>query len=109
MGSMTSRPKVPVTNVVQPQYIYVPAPQTYTPSVPSSGSGSGGGSAGGETGPGTGAPATPVTEPETVRSEVRIENLLRRGRGLSGTVLTGCRGLLSLNGNTPQRKTLLGE
>lgn len=105
MGSMTSRPKVPVTNVVQPQYIYVPAPQTYTPSVPSSG----GGSAGGETGSGTGAPARPVTEPETVRSEVRIENLLRRGRGLSGTVLTGFRGLLSLNGNTPQRKTLLGE
>ena len=56
------------------------------------------------------APEEPdVPDEEEIQSERRRENLLRRNRGRLGTVLTGFRGLLSLNDNATQRKNLLGE
>lgn len=61
------------------------------------------------------APAMPVVapyqQPETGVDEtaLRMEALDRRRRGLSGTVQTSDRGLVSLNANAPQKKTLLGE
>lgn len=105
MGSLTSRPKVP--DIIEPQVVYVPQP---TPvSVPSS---SGGGFVSSP------APTTPVVQNDNTNepsvasnsdTEVRITNLLRRNRGLSGTIQTGFRGLLAANELVPQRKTLLGE
>ncbi len=105
MGSLTSRPKVPAT--LQPQIITVtqPVPATNTNVaqtdnvaetemiVP-------------QTNVESGADGEIATNSDT---EVRITNLLRRNRGLSGTIQTGFRGLLSASGIVPQRKTLLGE
>jgi hypothetical protein len=100
MGSLTSRPKVP--KQTQPQVIYVPAPQpkTYTP-LPSS-TGGGASSQNEDT-------RTPEEKQEEEQSAVRVENLLRRNRGVGGTVKTGFRGLLSSNESLPDRKSLLGE
>lgn len=42
-------------------------------------------------------------------AEERRQNLLRRDRGVLGTVQTSLRGLLGSNENTPARKSLLGE
>ena len=57
------------------------------------------------------APSTPSTPSESSpdAAEQRRDNLLRRGRGRFGTVLTSFRGLLGLADNSGQRKTLLGE
>lgn len=81
MGSLTSRPKA----ASQQQIVYVPA-ETPEPST------------------------TETTEADpTVIAKARAENVLRRSRSALGTVLTSFRGVLSNNGNTPQRKSLLGE
>lgn len=45
---------------------------------------------------------------EAVQKE-REQNLLRRGRGTLGTVLSGFRGLLATSDQSNQRKSLLGE
>ncbi len=111
MGSLTSRPKVPQT--IQPQVVYVPATPPSTPVNVTSSSGGGFIS--------SPVPTTPTTDnsidtgnetPNVANNsdtEVRITNLLRRNRGLSGTIQTGFRGLLGSNDLVPQRKTLLGE
>ena len=84
MGSLSSRPKTPqVTYVVQ-----------------SSGS--------------TSADSTSesASEETDVAAEVREDDLLRRQRGRSGTVLTSFRGLESAadaGADSAGRKTLLGE
>ena len=84
MGSVSARPKAPPTQVV---YYTAPAPSPSTP-----------------------APTPQETEAEKqqVIQKEREQNLLRRSRGTLGTVLTGFRGILSLNQNDG-RKTLLGE
>lgn len=53
----------------------------------------------------------PYQQPESGVDEtaLRVEALDRRRRGLSGTVQTSDRGLVSLNASAPQKKTLLGE
>lgn len=53
----------------------------------------------------------PYQQPETGLDEtaLRMEALDRRRRGRSGTVQTSDRGLVSLNTNTLQKKSLLGE
>ncbi|AGH98563.1 hypothetical protein [Micavibrio aeruginosavorus] len=87
MGSFASRPKTPSVQYVP---VYTPTPTT-TPS----------------TGTGTDTGTTTPTDDET-RSAQRAASLLERGRGRLSTITTGFRGLLS-QGDTPQRKTLLGE
>lgn len=85
MGSLSSSPKP----APQPQVVYyTPAPVTPAPSVdvPSENGGD-----------------TPTA------AEARTENLLRRNRGIFGTVQTSFRGFLSQSGQTGQRKSLLGE
>ena len=81
MGSLTSRPKAPSAPVV----VTTPAvvDTTITP---------------------TATEADPVEIAKT-----RAENVLRRSRSALGTVMTSFRGVLSGNGTTPQRKSLLGE
>ncbi len=86
MGSFASRPKTPSV-----QYVPVYTPTTTTPP-PSTGTDTG---------------TTTPTDDET-RSAQRAASLLERGRGRLSTIATGFRGLLS-QGDTPQRKTLLGE
>jgi hypothetical protein len=83
MGSLSSRPTVPAA----PQSIAQPITQ---------------------------APATPVIAAPTIdavaeESARRTQSLLRRNRGITGTIQTGFRGLLAQSENTTQRKTLLGE
>lgn len=80
MGSLGSRPTPPAPQPSTP-VVYVPAP---TPSADP-------------------APSGPDAAAQ------RRENLLRRGRGRFGTVLTSFRGLLGLADTSGQRKTLLGE
>lgn len=46
---------------------------------------------------------------DVLSSEARSENLLRRGRGRFGTILTGFQGVLTNNESQKKRKTLLGE
>jgi len=86
MGSIASHPKVPSAA----QTVYVPV---YTP--PAS-----------TTTPTTSDPTTPTGE--NPATPTRASSLLDRSRGVLSTVLTGFRGILS-DGNTPKRKTLLGE
>lgn len=88
MGSFASRPKTPSVQYVP---VYTPTPTTTTPP-PSTGTDTG---------------TTTPTDDET-RSAQRAASLLERGRGRLSTIATGFRGLLS-QGDTPQRKTLLGE
>ena len=105
MGSLTSRPKVPdiIQAPSQPQVVYVPSSSgggyvsSPAPSIPVTNNDAG-----------EDNPDTPVVT-SNADTEVRITNLLRRNRGLSGTIQTGFRGLLSANELIPQRKTLLGE
>lgn len=84
MGSLSSRPKTPqVTYVVQ--------------------------SSGSTSADSTSESASEETE---VAAEVREDDLLRRQRGRSGTVLTSFRGLESAadaGADSAGRKTLLGE
>lgn len=80
MGSVTSRPKIPTTSVVT----------TTTPTA-------------------TVDPTIPVKATPEEISKARVENILRRSRSALGTVYTSFRGILSDNGNSPQRKSLLGE
>ena len=87
MGSLASRPSVPAP---QPQVVFVP--QTTTIADTST----------------TENTNTDAADSQT-ESEVRQQSLLQRDRSRFGTVLTGFRGLLSLNENSGQRKTLLGE
>lgn len=59
-------------------------------------------------------PPEPVAEPvdtEKEKAKKRRQNLLRRDRGLFGTVKTGVSGVLSATSNeqSANRKTLLGE
>lgn len=61
----------------------------------------------------TSTSATTSTETEkasdVLSSEARSENILRRGRGRFGTILTGFQGVLTKNDSQSKRKTLLGE
>ena len=102
MGALTSRPKIP--EAYQPQVVTITQPAQ--PSLPDN------------TVTQNDSTDTPVTDnnattdtpvPDNTETEIRIANLLRRNRGLTGTIQTGFRGLLSANGLVPQRKTLLGE
>lgn len=86
MGSLTSRPKG--ASQRSSQIVYVPTPTT-TSDTSSSG--------------------TETTADPTVIAKERAENVLRRSRSALGLVMTGFRGILSGNGTTPQRKSLLGE
>ena len=88
MGSLASRPSVPAP---QPQVVFVP--QTTTVADASTA---------------TENTSNDASDSQT-ESEVRQQSLLQRDRSRFGTVLTGFRGLLSLNENSGQRKTLLGE
>lgn len=80
MGSLVSKPKAPKTTT---KIVY---------SMPSS----------------TTDNTTSEPDPVEVAKE-RVENVLRRSRGVWGNVLTGFRGILSTGNGAPQRKTLLGE
>ena len=86
MGSLSSRPKVPAA----PQIISQPVAQT--PAAPA-----------------TPIVDTPVIDVAAAESARRTQSLLRRNRGITGTIRTGFRGLLAQSENTTQRKTLLGE
>ncbi len=108
MGSLTSRPKVPqaVQSPSAPQIVYVQssvssdqdkAASITPPAAPAAPKENNNG----------GGVSTPVQGNN--ESAVRINDLLRRGRGISGTIQTGFRGLLSANDLIPARKTLLGE
>jgi hypothetical protein len=83
MGSVTSRPKIATTTAAT-------VATTVTPT--------------------TTIDTTTSTEatPEEI-AKTRVENILRRSRSALGTVYTSFRGILSGNGTTPQRKSLLGE
>jgi hypothetical protein len=89
MGSLTSRPKVPAS-VSSPSYtVAAPSPVAAVP---------------------TPAPVTQAPSSSSAGDEgsARVENLLTRGRGIFGTVLTGFRGMLA-QVESKQRKSLLGE
>lgn len=91
MGSLTSTPRA----AQQQQVVYVPTPVTSTPvtTTPT---------------PSTGTDTTP--DPATPGAgEERTANLLRRNRGIFGTVQTSFRGFLSQAGQGTQCKSLLGE
>lgn len=81
MGSMTSRPKIQTAPVTP---ISVATVTPVDPTIPIEAS------------------------PEEI-AKTRVENILRRSRSALGTVFTSFRGILSSNGNTPSRKSLLGE
>lgn len=94
MGSIVARPKKPKTAT----------PKTTAATASSTGSTTGT-AAGTTTGSSTGGAGADVTDPV----KARVENVLRRNRGLLGNVLTGFRGVLDSQSARPQRKTLLGE
>lgn len=83
MGSMTSRPKIQAAPVT-PISVATVTPTPVDPTIPVEPS------------------------PEEI-AKTRVENILRRSRSALGTVFTSFRGILSSNGNTPSRKSLLGE
>jgi hypothetical protein len=86
MGSLSSRPTVPAA----PQIISQPI--TQTPAAPV-----------------TPLVAAPAIDPVAQESARRTQSLLRRNRGITGTIQSGFRGLLAQSENAAQRKTLLGE
>lgn len=86
MGSISSRPSVPSTQVV-----YVPAPATSQTPLSST------------------QAEEDTPSDEELAAESRRENLLRRNRGRFGTILSGFRGVFTQAGNASGRKTLLGE
>lgn len=51
----------------------------------------------------------PLPDPSADEAAMRLEAMDRRRRGRAGTVQTSERGLVSVNANAPQKKTLLGE
>lgn len=59
------------------------------------------------------AAAQPVDKPAAptppTPEEQRKADLLKRNRGVLGTIQTGFRGLLDLAADAPKKKTLLGE
>ena len=59
--------------------------------------------------PSTTTEQTAEKSSDVLNSEARSENLLRRGRGRYGTILTGFQGVLTNNESQKKRKTLLGE
>lgn len=99
MGSLTSRPKpppapAPVVFVPQPPPAPAPAPSVQP----------------------TPAPAEPAPsaeeQAEQAATERRVENLVRRSRGRSGTIRTSLLGVSSDNSagaSDSGRKTLLGQ
>ena len=95
MGSIVARPKKP----------QIATSTTTSPTTTSPGAGSGTGTTTGAT---TGTTGTTTSDP-TDPVKARVENVLRRNRGLLGNVLTGFRGVLDSQSARPQRKTLLGE
>ena len=55
-------------------------------------------------------PAATAPAPETVASEIRVENRASATRGMSGTIATSARGLLgSMPDFVTTRRNLLGE
>jgi hypothetical protein len=86
MGSLSSRPTVPAAPQVIAQPIAQPTSTPVTPVV-----------------------STPTVDPDAEEIARRTQSLLRRNRGITGTIQTGFRGLLAQSENTTQRKTLLGE
>ena len=89
MGSLASRPKVPQVRTVVVQQ---PVPQSQTPVK-------------------TATPSVdqPARTDDQIASDVRTDDLLRRSRGRSGTILTSFRGLQGASEQADGRKTLLGE
>ena len=101
MGSLTSKPKAPVPVLAPAPVVYASpllsssAVVTQTPISGSSVVGS--------------AAVIPVAS-DADKSEIRAQNLLKRNRGVLGTIVSGFRGVLNTkNDLIPQRKTLLGE
>ena len=90
MGSLSSRPSVPTITASAPQVVYVSNPATDTQSS-------------------TASEAVQAEEEKSSAAQQRQKGLLRRSRGILGTVTTGLRGLLATQDTAPQRKTLLGE
>jgi hypothetical protein len=85
MGSITSSPKLPAAQ--QPLVINLPSAS-----------------------PQASAGSAPAAEASAAKTPTREDNLLARGRGVLGTVLTGLRGVLAdTTPKTSSRKTLLGE
>lgn len=94
MGSLTSKPKAPKTQIV------------YASSSLSSPASSSGTSGGGSTTP------TTTTPDPSVTAATRVEDVLRRKRSIAGNVLTSLRGVLeSVDSGVAglARKSLLGE
>jgi hypothetical protein len=50
-----------------------------------------------------------LPDPSIAEEKARVEAMDRRRRGRAGTIATSDRGLLSINGTVPQKKSLLGE
>lgn len=104
MGSLFSSPK-PIPAISAPQVVYAPAPSSPVSGGAGQGANSnGGGDNGSDAGGATNTPAQST-------SEARKANLLKRDRGIFGTIQTGARGLLSPSTGQggAARKNLLGE
>lgn len=87
MGAFSSKPKAPKSS---PTVVYyVPKTTSETPAVTDTSSG---------------VEADPAEVAAT-----RVENVLRRKRGVFGNVLTSLRGVLENKSGNVARKTLLGE
>ena len=85
MGSLSSTPKVPQTQVVQVPAVAPSAPTVSENTEPS------------------------ARERAEQESQERERSLLARGRGRFGTIATSFQGFLREADNTTARKTLLGE
>ena len=93
MGSITSSPKLPKAQA--PVIITMPASAAPTQTT---------------TTPTTTTTTTDTANDPAVIAKNREDNLLSRGRGVLGTVLTSLRGVLAdTTAKTSARKTLLGE
>lgn len=100
MGSLISKPKAPPA----PQPVVMTAPAPAPVPAPEEGRADDAG----ETGTGSEAPDSGDAEKGTQKRS-RTADLLRRGRGTGGTILTSFRGVLSNAAQAAPRKTLLGE
>lgn len=54
-------------------------------------------------------PPLSIDDGEAEKRRLRIKALDRRRRGRTGTIATSPKGFLSLSGELPKRKSLLGE
>lgn len=92
MGSLSSRPTVPATS----QIVLASPTATTIASTPSASAS-------------TDSNSDTFIDTAQSETEVRSNNLLRRDRGTTGTIITSFRGLLGGATETEGRKSLLGE